>query len=49
MCDIAHFCAAMSDKLPKDKDGMVALKDMHPMHHDMMHRGCEEMKDKKID
>jgi hypothetical protein len=47
--EFMNFHAAMWDKLPKDKDGMVAMKDMHHMHHDMMHKGCEEMKDKKID
>jgi hypothetical protein len=47
--EFMNFHAAMWDKLPKDKNGMVAMKDMHHMHHDTMHKGCEEMKDKKTD
>lgn len=47
--EFMNFHAAQWDKLPKDKDGMVAMKDMHHMHQSMMHKGCEEMMDKKVE
>ena len=35
--EFMNFHAAMWDKMPKNKDGLVAMKDMHHMHgmHDM--------------
>jgi ABC-type nickel/cobalt efflux system permease component RcnA len=45
--EFMNFQAAHWDKMTKNKDGTVAMKDMHHMHHDMMKKGCEDMKEKK--
>lgn len=47
--EFMNFHLAHWDKMPKDKDGMVAIKDMHHMHHDMMKKGCKDMQEEKED
>ena len=34
--EFMNFHQAQWDKMPKNKDGMVMMKDMEKMHHDMM-------------
>ena len=43
------FHQAMWDKLPKNKDGMVTMKDLEDMHHDKMmkHDGMMKHDDEK--
>ena len=43
--EFMNFHQATWDAMPKNKDGMVVMKDMEKMHHDMMMKHDEMMKD----
>jgi hypothetical protein len=52
--EFMNFHTALWDKMPKNKDGLVAVKDMHHMHgahrmdhmhHGKMDKGCKDCKD----
>jgi len=47
--EFMNFHAAMWDKLTKNKDGLVAVKDMHHMHGHRMHDDRKVDKDEKKD
>ncbi|MEO6688463.1 MAG: hypothetical protein ABIN56_05065 [Dokdonella sp.] len=42
--EFMKFHEAKFDKMPKNKDGMVMMKDMEMMHHDKMMKHDEMMK-----
>ncbi|MEO5621998.1 MAG: EF-hand domain-containing protein [Dokdonella sp.] len=46
--EFMNHMQAKWDKLPKNKDGMVMMKDMEMMHHDKMMKHHEMMKDDKM-